>query len=143
MRFINRIWELFVSQTKEDKNISSQDLVNVRFDAIKANIDNGVNKPVELSENEEIFIKELIERIDNELGHDYNLSFNRLSNKTLNAWYNDRYLGKIKLQGRKTYMQILNGLFGVEVIRDCTLEEYLKHIDGWIEYIKDLNEKLG
>lgn len=40
-------------------------------------------------------------------------------------------------------MQILNGLFGVEAIRDYTLEEYLKHIDGWIEYIKGLNEKLG
>lgn len=143
MRFVNRMWELFVSQTKEDKNISSQDLVNVRFDAIKANIGNGANKPVDISENEEIFIKELIERIDNELGYDYNLSFNRLSDKTLNAWYNNYYLGKIKLQGKKTYMQILNGLFGAEVIRDCTLEECLKHIDGWIEYIKDLNEKLG
>lgn len=42
MRFINRIWELFVSQTKEDENISSQDLVNARFDAIKANIDTGI-----------------------------------------------------------------------------------------------------
>lgn len=142
MKLIKRIWELFPSETKEDKTINKQNMIEVRFESIKANIDNGVNKAVEMSEDEEIFIKELIRRIDDEIGCEYNLYFNRLSNKTLNAWYNAYYLGKIRLQGKRTYMQNLHGLFGVDIIENCTLDEYLEHIDRWIEHIKDLNERL-
>ncbi|NLY47179.1 MAG: hypothetical protein GX053_14505 [Tissierella sp.] len=138
MRLIKKIINLFLSQVDEEHPISTQSKRDIRFESIKANVSNGVNKPIEMSEDEEMFIKELILRID--ATHDnYNLSFERLSDKTFNVWYNSYYLGKIKLQGKDTYMQILYGTHGANAVRECNLNEYIKHIDSWIERIKFLD----
>ena len=47
---------------------------------------------------------------------------------------NDRaYIGKIKLHGRKTWMQYLTGLYDAEVVENLPLEEYIKLLRYWVK----------
>lgn len=66
------------------------------------------------------------------------LKLHRLSDKTINVSYDSYPIGKIRLQGRNTSMQILLNLYDFKVIRDCTNQEYIEGIDLWIKYIKKL-----
>ena len=42
------------------------------------------------------------------------------------------YLGKIKLQGRKTWMQYMTSLYNVEVAENRPLEEYIQLLKYWV-----------
>lgn len=65
------------------------------------------------------------------------LKLNRLSDKTLNVQYVDMQIGRIKMQGRKTKMQILTKN-DVEWVEDKSLEIYIKLIEKWMQYLKGL-----
>ena len=65
------------------------------------------------------------------------LKLNRLSDKTLNVQYIDNQIGRIKLQGRKTKMQILTKNI-VEWIENEPLEIYIQFIEKWIQYLNRL-----
>lgn len=88
-----------------------------------------------VSEEEEKFIHELLLRLSiNKETKDIRLY--RMSNKAISVNYNMYPLGKIRLQGRKTWMQILIDLYDHETING-TLHDYLNGIDRWILYIKN------
>ena len=65
------------------------------------------------------------------------LRLNRLSDKILNVQYVDMQIGRIKLQGRKTKMQILTKN-NVEWIEDETVENYIQFIEKWMRYLNKL-----
>ena len=46
------------------------------------------------------------------------------------------YLGKIKLQGRKTWMQYMTSLYNAEVAENLPLEEYIQLLKYWVRTVK-------
>lgn len=59
----------------------------------------------------------------------------RMSNGTISVDYKSYPIGKIKLTGRKYYMQILKGLYKVDVL-DGDVELFIEHIPDWCRYIR-------
>ena len=59
----------------------------------------------------------------------------RMSNGELSAYYSSYPIGRIKLQGRKYYMQILYDLYKFEHI-EGSIDEFIPKIDNWITYIR-------
>ena len=56
----------------------------------------------------------------------------RMANKALSVRSRHGYLGKIKLQGRKTWMQYMTSLYNAEVAENLPLEEYIKLLKYWV-----------
>ncbi len=56
----------------------------------------------------------------------------RMANKALSVRSRHGYLGKIKLQGRKTWMQYMTSLYNAEVAENRPLEEYIKLLKYWV-----------
>ena len=56
----------------------------------------------------------------------------RMANKALSVRSRHGYLGKIKLQGRKTWMQYMTSLYNAEVADNRPLEEYIKLLKYWV-----------
>ena len=56
----------------------------------------------------------------------------RMANKALSVRSLHGYLGKIKLQGRKTWMQYMTSLYNAEVAENLPLEEYIKLLKYWV-----------
>lgn len=57
----------------------------------------------------------------------------RMANKALSVRSRRAYIGKIKLQGRKTWMQYMTGLYNSEVAENLPLEEYIKLLKYWVK----------
>lgn len=56
----------------------------------------------------------------------------RMANKALSVRSRHGYLGKIKLQSRKTWMQYMTSLYNAEVAENLPLEEYIKLLKYWV-----------
>lgn len=88
------------------------------------------------SDEEDLFFRNLVKAtIDAKLNPD-NFYFEPMSNKSFSIHYLSYPVGKIKLQGKKTWMQILKGLYGVKVVEEPSVGDYINHISEWISYIK-------
>lgn len=88
-----------------------------------------------ISNDEEIFLKYLLLKF-----HKNNLKpprLERMSTKAISISYYSYPIGKIKLQGTKTWMQILT-LSDQNNVENASLEEYIGLIDLWIAYIKKI-----
>lgn len=59
------------------------------------------------------------------------IKLSRMSDGTISVEYNTYPVGKIKLYGKKHYMQIIKSLYKFETI----YEDFESHIDEWIKYI--------
>lgn len=59
------------------------------------------------------------------------LTISRMANGVLSVNSSRAYLGKIKLQGRRTWMQYMTRN-DVESIEDAPLEEYIHHLSFWV-----------
>ena len=59
----------------------------------------------------------------------------RLSNGSIETYFNNYPLGKIKLQGRKHHMQVLKSLYKWEDIYG-NVEDFIKRIDDVIKYMR-------
>ena len=57
----------------------------------------------------------------------------RMATGALSVNSSRAYLGKIKLQGRKTWMQYMAGLYSSEMAEDKTLSEYIHLLRYWIK----------
>lgn len=60
------------------------------------------------------------------------VEISRIANKALSVRSRRAYLGKIKLQDRKTWMQYMTGLYTTEVAENLPLEEYIKLLKYWV-----------
>ena len=59
----------------------------------------------------------------------------RMSNGAIEPYFCSYPIGKIKLQGRKHYMQVFKSLYKVDVI-EGTVEDFIKKIDDVVLYIR-------
>lgn len=59
------------------------------------------------------------------------LTISRMANGALSVNSSRAYLGKIKLQGRRTWMQYMTRN-DAESIEDAPLEEYIHHLSFWV-----------
>lgn len=84
------------------------------------------------------FYKVLIEFLKTNGLNPEQLKTQRLSDGTFNVWYGSIcYVGKIKLAGRKYYMQYFLDINTVKELKNTTVEECIGNIPQWIKYIKD------
>ena len=97
-----------------------------------------------LSEQEIDFFKIVYDKVLRTGNNPALLKLNRLSDKTINVQYIDMQIGRIKLQGRKTKMQILitNGItqgeldvYDLEWIENRTFDFYIESIERWMNYL--------
>lgn len=68
---------------------------------------------------------------------DLNISTERRNNGEICVEYKGCPVGRIRLQGRKHYMQILRGMYGHKII-EGNLEDFIQEIPAWIRYVKYL-----
>ena len=122
---------------------------------------NDIFRDNELTETETVFFQAVYDAVL-EAGIDPALlQLSRMSDKTIRVMYITSEIGEIKLQGRKTKMQIHGRnhkkitIFNprhpdvpIEVeravpewIADEPLENYINHIENWIEYLKYCKNK--
>lgn len=94
------------------------------------------NTTFEVLESENIFFKELVKQVVAEKLQPRYLHFNLMSIKDYYVYYGTYPIGRIKLRGRKTHMQVLKGTFGIKHYENLTLEEYMSYIPDWIRRIK-------
>lgn len=85
-----------------------------------------------LNVQEQIFFDELMKQLIMFKG---TIRSERMSNNSLNVKYNSCQVGRIKLTGRKHWMQILKNMYDVEVI-EGELDDFIQHIPEWVRYIK-------
>lgn len=117
-------------QTQDLQNI----LVNILTKSIRRKMGGGVT--FETSNDEDKFFRELIKyTLEVNLNPNY-FYFEPMSNRSFSIYYQNFPIGSIKLYGRKTYMQILDGLYDVNVLHDLPLNEYILHVPQWIKHIK-------
>lgn len=90
-------------------------------------------KDYTVNEREERFFAILYNTLSKDANEHIHLK--RMSNGTLAVYFNSFPVGKIKLQGRKHWMQILKGMYTVKVI-DGDIEDFTPHIFDWERYIR-------
>lgn len=71
-----------------------------------------------------------------EQGLDTYMSLTRMASGAISVSTSAVYVGKIKLQGRKTWMQYITGSGDAEVLENCSLEEYIQHLKLWVRTVK-------
>lgn len=96
----------------------------------------GFGKAYETTADEDIFFREVVKlTLESKLNPNA-FYFEPMSNRSFSVSYSGYPIGRIKLKGRRTYMQVLKGLFGVKEYHDLRLEEYVSYIPDWIKHIK-------
>ena len=93
---------------------------------------------IELNELEKQFINEFKNSIK-PFNLDTEIRYNRMSNKCLNFSFRDMQIGRIKLNGRKMWIQVLYDKEPISENFDIkTIDEAYTYIDNWIEYLNYL-----
>lgn len=64
------------------------------------------------------------------------ISLTRMSNGAISVSTSSAYIGKIKLQGRKTWMQYMTDLYNAEVEENLLLEGYIQLLKYWVRTVK-------
>ena len=97
------------------------------------------SKLYEISSAEEKFIHELFSKSEDIGLSPVKFSFTRMSNGTISVDYdyshNGGFIGKVKLQGRKTYIMYMQNLYDSDTVYG-DVDECIKVIDNWLAYIK-------
>ncbi|MGG0718673.1 hypothetical protein ABE096_13910 [Robertmurraya massiliosenegalensis] len=115
---------------------SNNNLPDYLEDYNKAIRDIQNSKYCNISSDEEEFIYCLIKSLKSK-GNNKTLNLRRMSNMAIDVTYDIYPIGKVKLQGSNTWMQIFLDLYDVKVLENCVLEEYLENIELWIQYIQE------
>lgn len=64
------------------------------------------------------------------------MSLTRMANGAISVSTCSAYIGKIKLQGRKTWMQYMTSLYNAEVEENLSLEGYIQLLKYWVRTVK-------
>lgn len=119
---------------KTEQQPANEIYLNVLRDSVARKL--GDNISFETTETEDAFFLEVIKMAMAEKLNPHYFDFEPLSNKGFSVYYRGYYIGKIKLRGRSTYMQLLKGLYTNKTIENLSLEEYITNIPIWIKHIK-------
>lgn len=96
----------------------------------------------DLSLEETTFFKAFV-NVASQRGYNPHLfRLNRLGNKILNVRYVNYQIGRIKLVGNKTKVQILTDLENVEWIEDRSLAYYIEQLPRWFDYLDLITDDL-
>ena len=96
----------------------------------------GTGAKIEITDKENAFFKELVKQTEEAKLNPYSFYFEPMSDKSFSVRYGSYPIGKIKLNEKGSYIQVLKGLNGVKSFENLSLEEYLSYIPDWIRYIK-------
>ena len=94
-------------------------------------------KNLNLSRNEYCFIDILFRQLESQQKR--HIKIDRKSDKTLNFCYRGIQFGRIKLEGRKTTMQLLFPNSDKVLWFEGSYWDYIEAQKYWIEYLKDLS----
>ena len=154
MNFLNKFKSLFVKQDKlpenqplklnigmafteseEERNVCREYIedVKTRLNDDK-NTRNLLKNPenTSFSEDEQIFVNKVMEKIDTEY-----LSIDRLKDGTLNFCYKDCQIGRIKFGKKSSSMQLLTA-GNVDWLHNKAMQEYVDNVDIWADYTKGI-----
>lgn len=92
---------------------------------------------IKLNDLEKQFIHELLKSLK-PFNLDTEIRYNRMSSKHLNFKYRGMQIGRVKLNGRKMNIQVLHKNNDVEWHDISGVDEAIKYIDNWIEYLNYL-----
>ena len=96
----------------------------------------GLGVPFETTDEEDTFFRELVKQTTGAKLNPLMFYFEPMSNKSFSIQYNSYPIGRIKINGKKSSMQVLKGLNGVKHFENLSLDEYISHIPEWIKHIK-------
>ena len=91
------------------------------------------SKKYEVTADETKFLDALMRKSEHLPGR---FKFVRLSDGTINVSYGTYPVGKVKLQGKRTYLMYLKNIYDTVTLEDKVLWEYIDGIDFWLKYIK-------
>lgn len=96
---------------------------------------NPPNKVFSVNELEELFFEKLSSNLTN--SENSKIELLRMSDGALTVEYNHYPIGKIKLQGRKHWIQVLKGTYTTRTF-EGDLELLISHIEEWVRYLRKL-----
>ena len=94
---------------------------------------NPPNKVFSVNELEELFFEKLSSNLTD--FENSKIKLLRMSNGALTVEYNHNPIGKVKLQGRKYWIQVLKGTYTTRTF-EGDLELLISHIEEWVKYLK-------
>lgn len=85
------------------------------------------------------FEEQFFEKLSSSLTETENskISLFRMSDGTLSVEYNRYPIGKVKLHGRKHWIQVLKGSYTSRVI-EGKLEQLIPYIEQWVKYLRKI-----
>jgi hypothetical protein len=86
-----------------------------------------------VNELEELFFEKLSSNLTN--SENSKIELLRMSDGALTVEYNHYPIGKIKLQGRKHWIQVLKGTYTTRTF-EGDLELLISHIEEWVRYLR-------
>lgn len=90
------------------------------------------SRKYEVTPEEEVFFAAFDEALAQ--GHLIrHFSLTRMGNGAISVRTRHAYVGKIKLQGRKTWMQYMTSLYDADVAENQTLDEYIQLLRYWVK----------
>lgn len=95
-------------------------------------------KIFELNMDEELYFETLYSKLTD--AENQKIILHRFSDGKIEPYFNGYPLGKIKLQGRNNYLQILKSLYKYEVI-EGSVEDFINRIDDVIMYLRKYCKK--
>ena len=115
-----------------------EDLQNIVLEILTTSVTRkmGIGVTFETSDEEDAFFRVLVNDVLVAKLNPHLLYLEPMSNKSFSVHFQDYPIGRIKLSGRKTYIQVLKGMGGAKQYYDLTLEEYISHIPFWVKHIK-------
>lgn len=91
------------------------------------------SKIFEVNTDEELYFEKLSSKLTDE--ENKHIVLRRMSDGTLEPYFKDYPLGKVKLQGRKHYLQILKSTYRFDVV-EGTVQDFIKRLDDVVLYIR-------
>ena len=94
---------------------------------------NPPTKIFEVNVAEKLFFRTLHSKLTD--AENQKIILHRFSNGTIEPYFNNYPLGKIKLQGRNHYLQILKSLYKYEVV-EGSVNNFISRIDDVVLYLR-------
>ena len=99
---------------------------------------NPPTKTFEVTVDEELYFKTLHSKLTD--AENQKIILHRFSDGKIEPYFNNYPLGKIKLQGRNHYLQILKSLYKWEVV-EGSVEDFINRIDDVVLYLRKYCKK--
>jgi hypothetical protein len=101
---------------------------NIRYNSVPP------SKVYEVNDLEKLFLETLLTKLQ-KANLNKNVTLVRMSDGTLAVEYFGYPIGKVKLQGKIHYMQVLKGLYKHYSV-EGSIQDFIPKIDEWIKYIQ-------